>query len=151
MKILIGYPPTRSEKGVALLSQNRQFQWFSNPSYLFPVILGSAATLLKKEGYEVIWLDAIAEKISWEGFIRIIEQEKPDLFAFETKTPVIKQHWKIINELKKKFPKMKIALLGDHVTSFPEESLKNSEVDFVVRGGILILVLWNYATGFLEK
>jgi len=49
MKIFIGYPPTKSNNGVALLSQNRQFQWFSNPSYLFPVVLGSAATLLKKE------------------------------------------------------------------------------------------------------
>ena len=135
MKILIGYPPTESGKGVALLSQNRQFQWFSNPSYLFPVILGSAATLLKKEGYEIIWLDSIAENISWNNFIKIIEKEKPDLFAFETKTPVVKQHWKIINNLKNKFPKMKIAILGDHVTSFPEESLKNSKVDFVLRGG----------------
>jgi radical SAM superfamily enzyme YgiQ (UPF0313 family) len=135
MKIFIGYPPTLSEKGIALLSQNRQFQWFSNPSYLFPVILGSAATLLKKEGHNVIWIDSIAENISWKEFIQKIENEKPDLFAFETKTPVIKQHWKIINKLKEKFPKMKIALLGDHVTSFPEESMKNSNVDFVLTGG----------------
>lgn len=135
MKILIGYPPTESEKGVALLSQNRQFQWFSNPSYLFPVILGSAATLLKEKGHDVIWLDAIAEKISWGDFLKKIEEEKPEIFAFETKTPVIKQHWEIINKLKEKFPEMKIVLMGDHVTSFPEESLENSKVDFVLRGG----------------
>lgn len=135
MKILIGYPPTKSEKGVALLSQNRQFQWFSNPSYLFPVILGSAATLLKEEGNEVIWLDAIAEKISLDDFYKKIEEEKPDIFAFETKTPVIKKHWKIIDELKNKFPEMKIVIMGDHVTSFPEESLENSKVDFVLCGG----------------
>ena len=135
MKIFIGYPPTLSEKGIALLSQNRQFQWFSNPSYLFPVILGSAATLLKKEGHNVIWIDSIAENISWKEFMQKIEREKPDLFVFETKTPVIKQHWKIINKLKEKFPNMKIALLGDHVTSFPEESMKNSNVDFVLTGG----------------
>ncbi len=135
MKILIGYPPLKSEKGVALLSQNRQFQWFSNPSYLFPVVLGSAATLLKSKGHEVIWLDCIAENISYEEFIRRIEKEKPELLAFETKTPVIKQHWKIINELKEKFPEMKIVIMGDHVTSFPEESLKNSRVDFVSCGG----------------
>ncbi|MEK6913534.1 MAG: radical SAM protein [Nanoarchaeota archaeon] len=135
MKILIGYPPTKSEKGVALLSQNRQFQWFSNPSYIFPVILGSAATLLKENGHEVIWMDAIAEKISWEGFIKVIEQKSPDLFIFETKTPVIKQHWKIIDKLKTQFPNLKIALIGDHVTSFPEESMKNCKVDFVSCGG----------------
>jgi radical SAM superfamily enzyme YgiQ (UPF0313 family) len=135
MKILIGYPPTTSEKGVALLSQNRQFQWFSNPSYIFPVILGSAATLLKKNGHDVTWMDAIAEKISWGEFMGTIERKKPDLFIFETKTPVLKQHWKIIDKLKEKFPKMKIVLIGDHVTSFPEESMKNCRVDFVSCGG----------------
>ena len=103
MKILIGYPPTESEKGVALLSQNRQFQWFSNPTYMFPVILASTATLLKNKKHEVIWIDCIAEKINWNEFINKLEKEKPDLFVFETKTPVIKQHWRIINKLKKKF------------------------------------------------
>jgi len=143
MKIFIGYPPLQSKKGVPLLSQNRQFQWFSNPSYLFPVILGSAATLLKKNGHEVTWLDCIAENISWEEFIKKIETEKPDLFAFETKTPVIKQHWKTIDKLKEKFPQMKIAIMGDHVTSFPEETMKNSKVDFVLCGGDFDFSLFN--------
>lgn len=135
MKIIIGYPPTESEKGIALLSQNRQFQWFSNPSYLFPVVLGSAATLLKKEGHEVIWIDSVAEKVHMDKFLELFEKEKPDLFIFETKTPVIKQHWKLIEELKEKFPNLKIAIVGDHVTSFPEETMKNSKVDFVLCGG----------------
>lgn len=135
MKIFIGYPPTESKKGVALLSQNRQFQWFSNPSYLFPIVLGSAATLLKSKGHEVVWMDCIAENISFEEFIKSIENEKPELFAFETKTPVIKQHWKFIDELKEKFPEIKIVIMGDHVTAFPEETLDNSKTDFVLCGG----------------
>jgi len=137
MKIFIGYPPiiTRHKGTVPLLSQNRQYQEFSNPSYLFPVVLGSSATLLKSKGHEVIWTDCIAENISWEEFIKKIETEKPELFAFETKTPVIKQHWKIIDELKEKFPQMKIVIMGDHVTAFPEESLENSKADFVLCGG----------------
>ena len=135
MKIFIGYPPTKSSKGIALLSQNRQFQWFSNPSYLFPVVLASSATLLKNKKHEVHWIDCVAEEISKEKFLEKIEEEKPDLFAFETKTPVIRQHWKLIDELKEKFPKIKIVLMGDHVTSFPEESMKNSKIDFVLKGG----------------
>jgi len=135
MRIFIGYPPLQYKKGVPLLSQNRQFQWFSNPSYLFPVILGSAATFLKSKGHEVTWMDCIAENISMEEFFRRIESKKPELFAFETKTPVIKQHWKTIERLKEKFPEMKIAIMGDHVTAFPEESMKNSKVDFVLCGG----------------
>ena len=135
MKIFIGYPPTESEKGTATLGQNRQFQWFSHPCLIFPVVMGNAATYLKKEGNEVRWIDCIAEKISYGDFFKLIEEEKPDIFAFETKTPVVKQHWKLINELKSKFPEMKVVIMGDHVTNFPEETMKNSKVDFVLCGG----------------
>ena len=34
MKIAISYPPLASDKGIALLSQNRQFQWFTNHTYI---------------------------------------------------------------------------------------------------------------------
>ncbi len=150
MKIIIGYPPTESEKGIALLSQNRQFQWFSNPTHIFPVVLGSAATLLKKEGYDVLWKDCVVENLNEKDFFRFLERKKPDLFAFETKTPVIKQHWKIINEIKKKLPEMKIVICGDHVTSFPKESLENSNVDYVLQGGdydFLLDELADYLSG----
>ena len=60
MKIVIGYPPLESKKGTALLSQNRQFQWFSSPTYIYPVIPASTATLLAKNGHQVLWLDGIA-------------------------------------------------------------------------------------------
>jgi len=135
MKILIGYPPTESEKGTATLGQNRQFQWFSTPCLIFPIVPATAATMLKNDRHEVIWLDCIAEKVGWEKFIEILEEKKPKLFAFETKTPVIKQHWETINRLKERFPSMKIAIMGDHVTSFPEETFENSKVDFVITGG----------------
>ena len=38
MKIAISHPPLPSEKGVALLSQNRQFQWFNNPTFIYPMV-----------------------------------------------------------------------------------------------------------------
>ena len=62
MKIAICYPPLPSDKGVPLLSQNRQFQWFSRPTYIFPVVPATAATMLKKAGHEIAWLDGIAEE-----------------------------------------------------------------------------------------
>ena len=100
MKIFIGYPPLDTAKGVALLSQNRQFQYFKKPTYIYPVVPASAATLLKKAGYELIWKDCIAEGWSKEQFYQFIAKEKPDLVAFETKTPVVQEHWGIINSLK---------------------------------------------------
>jgi len=45
-----------------MLTQNRQFQWFSEPSYLFPCIPASAATYLASLGHDVQWIDCIAER-----------------------------------------------------------------------------------------
>jgi len=150
MKVLVGYPPTESEKGTALLSQNRQFQWFTNPTYLFPIIPASAATLLKEKGFDVIWKDSIVEKMSEGEFIEFIERERPDVFAFETKTPVVIQHWKFADKLKRIFPFLKIVIMGDHVTAFPKESLEESNVDFVITGGDYDFSLFELCN-FLEK
>lgn len=156
MKVAISYPPLESPKGVPMLSQNRQFQWFSDPTYIYPVIPASAATLLAANGYEVFWDDAIAEGLSYAEWKERIVREKTDIIAIETKTPIVKRHWKIIDDLKNLTPNEwnpKIVLMGDHATALPEESLKNSKVDFVLCGGdydFLLLKLLDNLTN-LEK
>ena len=135
MKVLVGFPPMQSPLGTPLLSQNRQFQYFEKPTFLYPVVLGTAATMVKKEGHEVIWGDAIAKDMSWREYDEMIEREKPEIFLFETKAPVVKKHWQAINHLKAKFPGMEIVICGDHVSYLPRESLENSEVDYVINGG----------------
>jgi anaerobic magnesium-protoporphyrin IX monomethyl ester cyclase len=47
------------------------------------------------------WMDGIAEKKSYEQWLDELIENKPDLLVLETKTPVIKRHWKIINEIKR--------------------------------------------------
>jgi radical SAM superfamily enzyme YgiQ (UPF0313 family) len=134
VKIAIVYPPLPSEKGVALLSQNRQFQWFSRPTYIFPVVPATAATMMKEAGHDVLFLDGIASEISLEEFDSKLQAFSPDYVVLETKTPVVKRHWKWIDEAKKKFS-AKIVLVGDHVTAMPEESMENCPVDFILTGG----------------
>ncbi|UCD15234.1 MAG: radical SAM protein, partial [Candidatus Omnitrophota bacterium] len=112
-----------------------QFQYFKEPTFIYPVVPASAATLLKETGLEVKWLDCIAEGISKKDFFRIIKEENPDLIAMETKTPVIKQQWQLINELKTYNVKLKTVLFGDHVTALTQESFDNSKVDFILTGG----------------
>ena len=135
MKIFISYPPIESYKGTAQIGQNRQFQWFSQNSVIYPMIPASSATLLSKEGYDVFWDDAIAKKETYQKWIKRIDKIKPDLVAMETKTPVIKFHWRIIKDIKKKSPKTKVVLMGDHVTELPKESMESSEADFIITGG----------------
>lgn len=134
MRIAIAYPPLKSDKGVALLSQNRQFQWFSRPTYIFPVVPATAATMLAKAGHEVLFLDGIAREMSSEEFEEQLWQFNPDLVVIETKTPVIKRHWKWISEAKKSH-NAKIAIVGDHVTAMPAETMSSSPVDYILTGG----------------
>ena len=59
MRISISYPPINMGKGVPLLSQNRQFQYFHEPTYIYPMVPAYAATLLKNAGYDVVWDDGM--------------------------------------------------------------------------------------------
>jgi len=158
VKVIISYPPIDTEKGYPTLGQNRQFQFFREPTYIYPVVPASAATLLKKAGHQVIWNDCIALGWDYPRFLEFVKAEEPGLIAIETKTPAVKQHWKIINDIKELFTRMadpketggtapQVVLYGDHVTALPEESFLNSKVDFVLTGGdydFLLLNLCNF-------
>ena len=152
MKVVISYPPLSNKKGCPTLGQNRQFQFFKEPTYIYPIVPATAATFLKQQGHEIIWNDCIAENWDYPEFLNFIQKEKPDIVAFETKAPVIKQHWKIINDLKKLTTdnwQLTTVLFGDHVTALPEESFMNSSVDYILTGGdydFLLLNLCNFLT-----
>lgn len=149
MKIVIGYPPIKSEKGVPLLSQNRQFQYFNSPTYIYPMVPAYAASNLKANGYEVFWMDGIAEKKEYNEWVSDLEKIQPDFLMIETKSPVVKKHWKIIDDLKEKLPKLEIILVGDHVTYLPLEIFENSKVDYAITGGdydFSIVNLMNHIT-----
>ena len=155
MKVFICFPPLNCQKGFPTLGQNRQFQYFKEPTYIYPVVPASAATLLKKNGFYVKWIDCIAENINYSQFLEIIKEEKPDLIAFEAKTPVIKQEWQIINDLKKIARdnnwNLITVLFGDHVTALPQESFANSDVDFVLTGGDYDFLLLNLCNTVRES
>lgn len=131
---MIAYPPLKG-KGSPMLTQNRQFQWYSMGSYIYPLVPASAATLLKRDGQEVVWMDAIAERWTPSRFLDFFRRERPDLLALETKTPVVKLHWEIVRQLKAIHSSCRIVLMGDHVTALPQESLEQCPADFVLTGG----------------
>ena len=108
-----------------------------------------AATLLQRHGHEAVWLDGIAEGWDWETYCREVERARPDLMMIETKTPSAPPLYEAISDLKARFPTMTIALVGDHVTAFPEEPFLFCPVDYVIRGGQFDFALLNLAD-FLE-
>ncbi len=134
-KIAVGYPPIESAKGVPLLSQNRQFQYFNAPTYIYPMVPAYAASMAQSKGYEVIWMDGIAEKQSYDVWLSELMQEAPNLLMIETKSPVVRQHWAIIDDIKKNCPNTQVILVGDQVTFKPQESMDNCSVDYIITGG----------------
>lgn len=150
MKIAISYPPIPVGKETPLLAQNRQFQYFHEPTYIYPMVPAYAATLLSQAGYDVMWDDAIAEERTYNEWLKGLKRDSPDIVAIETKTPVVKKHWKIIDDIKEQSTDTKVVLLGDHVTALPSESMENSKVDYVLCGGdfdFLLLNLIEYLDG----
>jgi len=134
MKVMIAYPPLDG-KGSPMLTQNRQFQWMNSGGYIFPVVPAQAATMLQQDGCEVIWADSITKHTDRASFDELFKKEKPDMVVIETKTPVVKQHWKIVDELKAMHPECKTVLMGDHITGLPAETMRMSSVDFALCGG----------------
>jgi radical SAM superfamily enzyme YgiQ (UPF0313 family) len=94
-----------------------------------------AASLLKQGGYEVFWDDGIAEGLTYAAWLERLVKQAPRLIALETKTPVVKRHWKIIDEVKLRLPDARVILMGDHVAALPLESFRESRVDVVIASG----------------
>ena len=134
MKIFVSYPPLDG-RGTPLLGQNRQFQWFHNPSFIYPMVPASAATLLKEKGCDVVWDDGIARRWTYDRWWQNLLEEKPDIIAMETKTPVVKMHWDITDRIKQALPDTLVVLMGDHITALPEETMNNCRCDFAITGG----------------
>lgn len=146
-RVAFCYPPIPSEKGVPLLSQNRQFQWFSHPTAIYPVVPASAATLLKSRGYEVGWLDGIVRNLTPDAYWTELVAWQPDVIFLETKTPVVHFHLAWAAELKQRLPHCQLVMAGDHVTALPDEILKSGHVDAVLKGGDYDFALLSWLEG----
>ena len=143
LRLVVGYPPMPSDKGVMLLSQNRQFQYFNAKTFIYPMVPAYAASNAQAHGYKVKWMDGIAEKQSFEEWLKELKKFKPDVLMVETKSPIVKKHWALTKILKKELPKLLLVWVGDHVTFAPEEMMENSKVDYLITGGDYDFVIVN--------
>lgn len=92
MKIAISYPPIINKHGQkAMVSQNRNVQFFKTPTYLLPVIHAQAATWLKNFlGYDVLWDDGNAQLKSFDQWLEDIILARPGVIVLEGTTPIMK-------------------------------------------------------------
>lgn len=155
IKIVVGYPSIPNLLGRPQSAQNRQYQEFNESTNIYPMVMASAATMLKNAGHEVFWMDGPAEKYLWEDYLLALCEINPAIILWEIKTPVVKKVWPLIDEVKELLPDCKVILCGDHITALPEESFKNCKVDYCLTGGDFdfgILNILKYEKlGLLEK
>ncbi|MBM3233787.1 radical SAM protein [Candidatus Pacearchaeota archaeon] len=90
-------------------------------------------TLLNKNGFETVFLDAQGEKISHSQLFKKFDWKKIDYIITQTATMTFNDDIELMSEIKKKNPQLKIIVFGSHVTFLPQKSLENNVIDFVVR------------------
>ena len=144
-KVMFAVPPIKSEVGIPTSSQNRQYQFFKDPFFAYPVIPAIFISMILSEpGHEVIWVDSVAEGLNDIEFEQIIIQMKPDYIIFEANTMLISRYYEVIEGIKNSIPSIKIILCGEHATACPEEVKEKSKADIIIHGG-----KWYYQ-GFKE-
>ena len=142
MKVAISYPPILNKFGQkAMVSQNRNVQFFQKPTYLLPVVQAQAATWLKQLGHQVLWDDGNAQLKSYGQWSGDLVQECPDVIVFESTTPVMKFYWNTAVELKKLLPETIFIMTGYHSMRRPKETLDESPTDLVLRSNHIDFVL----------
>lgn len=133
MRVLFLHPPWPG-KGYGLRSQNRWPRKRGNKDNRYPLYLCYTATLLQKNGYDVKYMDSVIQDLDTEKTLEKVKELNPDIIFIESVTPTINYDIQLANKIKDISPNTKIIFAGYHVTVFPEEVLKNSKIDILVKG-----------------
>ncbi|MFH0955502.1 MAG: radical SAM protein [Candidatus Micrarchaeota archaeon] len=99
-----------------------------------PIGTLALGSYLKEKGYNVKLFDCRVYPKK-EGFLRLCRECKDArLIAFSVMTPDLKHAYLWTKKLRKRFPQKKIVWGGMHPTLFPEQTLKDPNIDFVIAG-----------------
>lgn len=98
----------------------------------FPFFLAYAASLLKKNNFDVSLIDAIAKKMFYGYFLKLIRNIKPDLLVCETSTVTLEHDLKLLERIDKN---VSIALCGPDINIRHPSFLKNYKfISYVLVG-----------------
>lgn len=130
MKTLIVNPPVEG-------SFERSGRWPSKSTgggFQEPLFLAYAAAVLEKENLPVELIDCRPDYLTIDDLQKRITKDV-GLIVLQTSTPSIELDLETAESLKKKNQKIKIALLGPHVSVLDKEIMRvNKSIDFILRG-----------------
>ena len=124
-----------------MVSQNRNVQYFKEPTYLLPVTYAQAATWVKQLGHDVYWDDGNAQLKTYDRWLSDLVAWGPDVVVFESTTPVMKFYWRTVDQLKERLPGCTVIMTGYHSMRMPEETMQHCAADIVLRSNHVDFVL----------
>lgn len=138
MKVLLANAPW-SKPGFYGVRAGSRWPHFEkqHSSYMpFPFFLAYAAALLKKNGFDVVLIDAIAQRMNEEEFFLSLEKLHPDVVLYEVSTASINIDLGVANRTKAVIgDSVKIVFAGAHKEMCHSRFLENQKnVDFVLVG-----------------
>lgn len=99
--------------------------------YPYPWFMGYATSLLKKNGFDAVFKDAVAMEWSFQETLDYIETLQPDCIVCEPTWVSVHDDRHLLDAVSDKI--LKVAV-GNYATNYPFECLEKANVDYVVVG-----------------
>lgn len=115
MKVLLVYPNFRDREAYP------------------PLGIAYLASVLKKNNIEFAILDTTFTQ-NWKDFRKEVKKQHPTIVGFSYPSSYAVHALRGATIVKSLFPKTKVVMGGPHPTIFPEETVLNGNIDFVVIG-----------------
>ncbi len=121
--------------GVRSGSRWPHFEKEGTDYYPFPFFLAYATALLEREGFPVLLVDAIPQRLNTSVFLENISHFRPDIIVLETSTASLKNDLDLARQIKADHRQSLLILCGAHFLIYNEEFLQeHQEIDVVLRG-----------------
>jgi len=118
MDILLIYPPLSVKERYG----NRKIG--SSGGHLPPLGIAGIAAYLRKSGYDVGLIDALALDMTEEDICRYIALHRPRAVGLSALTSMFHRAASLVNVIRERFPEILIILGGQHATIMAEEIFK---------------------------
>jgi len=134
MKVLVTNPPWPGP-GYGARSDVRWPHKRKDKYLEYPIYLSYAVAVLEKSGFEVGFIDGIAEELSISDFVEAVKKTGADMVIIECSTPSIRYDLLTAEKLKGEISDVFVVLVGSHPTFFHKRILMENEfVDVICRG-----------------
>ena len=134
MRFVVANPPWPGE-GYGARTNVRWPHRRADKKLAFPIYLAYTTAVLKKDGFDVVGIDAVQKELGIFGFVREVRNLKPRVIVMEVSTPSIMYDLETAERLKEDMPDVFIVLCGPHATYFHESIINDYKfIDVCIRG-----------------